>query len=112
MRDAVSSLDQPLAAEVFQANATDRRALLNQIQPGSVDIVFCDVPYGLHSQWQGSDEESNQIASMLAAILDLLSPASIVAIASDKQQKAVHEKYRRVEQFQIGKRRVALLRLL
>ena len=110
MRDAISSLDQPLAEEVFQANATDGQALLETVQPGSVDIVFSDVPYGLHSQWQGSTESSNPMASMLEAILDLLSPASIVAIVSDKQQKAAHEKYQRVEQFQIGKRRVVLLR--
>jgi 16S rRNA G966 N2-methylase RsmD len=110
MRDTISSLDQPLAAEVFQANAADRQALLKNIQPRLVDIVFCDVPYGLHSQWQGADESSNPMASMLEAIFDLLSPASIVAVASDKQQKAAHEKYQRVEQFQIGKRRVVLLR--
>lgn len=110
IRAGISSLHQPLAADVFQANATDPQALLNNIQPGSVDIVFSDVPYGLHSQWQGSTESANPMASMLEAILDLLSPASIVAIASDKQQKAAHEKYRRVEQFQIGKRRVVLLR--
>ena len=110
IRDVISTMYQPLAADVFQANATDRQALLNNIQPGSVDIVFSDVPYGQHSQWQGSVESSNPIASMLEAIFDLLSPASIVAVASDKQQKAVHEKYQRVEQFQIGKRRVVLLR--
>jgi 23S rRNA (guanine2535-N1)-methyltransferase len=110
IRDAISTVNRPLATDAFQANATDRQALLNNIQPGSVDIVFSDVPYGLHSQWQGADESSNPMASMLEAILDLLSPASIVAIVSDKQQKAVHEKYRRLEQFRVGKRRVVLLR--
>jgi 16S rRNA G966 N2-methylase RsmD len=110
MRDAILRLDQPLAAEVFQANATDRQALLEDIRPGSVDIVFTDIPYGLHSQWQGTGELSNPLEALLDALLETLSPTSIVAIASDKQQKAVHEKYRRVEQFQIGKRRVVLLR--
>ncbi|HEX5837979.1 MAG TPA: hypothetical protein VFY26_09110 [Anaerolineales bacterium] len=110
IRNAISTPDQPLAANVFQADATDRQALLNNIQPGSVDIVFSDVPYGLHSQWQGFGERSNPMASMLEAVFDILSPASILAIASDKQQKAAHEKYRRVEQFQVGKRRVVLLR--
>jgi hypothetical protein len=46
---------------------------------------------------------------MLAALLPVLSGTSIVAIVSDKGQKAVHERYRRLEQFQVGKRRVTIL---
>jgi tRNA G10 N-methylase Trm11 len=110
IRDTISSLDQPLTVKIFQANATDRQVLLNNIQPGSVDIIFCDVPYGRHSQWEDSRENSDPMASMLEAVFDLLSRASIVAIAYDKQQKPSHDKYRRIEQFQIGKRRVTLLR--
>jgi len=40
----------------------------------------------------------------------VLSGSSIVAIASDKGQKVSHDHYQRVEQFQIGKRRVVILR--
>lgn len=107
---SASNREYSLKTRLFQANATDSHAILVNIPPGSVDVVFSDVPYGLHSQWQGSGERSNPIESMLEALLDILSPSSIVAIASDKQQKASHEKYRRVEQFQIGKRRIVLLR--
>jgi 23S rRNA (guanine2535-N1)-methyltransferase len=110
LRDRISGILKPVALHTFQANATDPQALLDNIQPGSVDIVFTDVPYGLHSQWQGSSTGPGTVLSMLEALFDLLSPSSILAIGSDKQQKAVHEKYRRVEQFQVGKRRIALLR--
>jgi hypothetical protein len=49
---------------------------------------------------------------MLDALLGILSPSSIVAIASDKQQKARHERFQRLEQFQVGKRRVVILKTI
>ena len=112
IRDGISALGQErkLATQVFQASATDRQAILEHIQPRSVDIVFTDVPYGQHSQWKGLSEPSDPLGSMLDTLLEILSPASIVAITSDKRQKASHEKYQRVEQFLAGKRRVAILR--
>ena len=95
----------------FQANATHRAEILSHIPPMSVDIVFTDIPYGQHSQWRGINLIASPapLASMLDALLPVLSPSSIVAISSDKQQKAVHERYGRIEQFQIGKRRVVIL---
>jgi hypothetical protein len=45
----------------------------------------------------------------LEALFEFLSPHSIVAIASDKLQKASHEKYKRLEKFQLGKRKVIIL---
>lgn len=112
LKNKIAILDQQysLATRVFQASATDRRTILENISPASVDIVFSDVPYGQHSQWQGSNELTNPLESTLEALFDILSPASIVAIASDKQQKTSHEQYQRVEQFHTGKRRVVLLR--
>ncbi len=100
----------PPETRVFQASATDRSAISNHIQPKSVDIVFTDVPYGWHSQWHEADELSNPIRSMLDALLEVLSASSIVAVASDKQQKAAHERFQRLEQFQVGKRRVVILK--
>ncbi len=52
----------------------------------------------------------NPLTSMLDAVLGVLSPSSVVAIASDKGQKAAHERFQQVEHFQVGKRRVAILR--
>jgi 16S rRNA G966 N2-methylase RsmD len=101
---------QSLETRVFQANATDKRAITNQIEPQSVDIVFTDVPYGRHSQWQAIDGSSNPMRSMLDALLEVLSDSSIVAVSSDKGQKAVHDGFQRLEQFQVGKRRVMILK--
>jgi 23S rRNA (guanine2535-N1)-methyltransferase len=100
----------PLETKVFQASATDKRAIANHIQPQSVDIVFTDVPYGWHSQWRNADSLSNPLRSMLDALLEVLSTSSIVAVASDKQQKAAHERFQRLEQFQVGKRQVVILK--
>lgn len=97
----------PLTVHVFQANALDAQTIANNIA-GSVDIVMTDVPYGRHSQW--GDKTSDSLGSMLDALAGSLSPTNVVAIISDKQQKASHPGYQRIEQFQVGKRRVVLLR--
>jgi uncharacterized small protein (DUF1192 family) len=99
----------PLSTRVFRANGADRQAIANHLRPESVDIVFSDVPYGQHSHWSGT-ERGDPIRAMLDAMLPVLSTASIVALVSDKRQKVSHEEYQRIEHFQIGKRRVVLLR--
>jgi tRNA G10 N-methylase Trm11 len=114
LKEKLSALREkyPLATRAFQASATKREEILKHIGPRSVDIVFTDVPYGQHSYWRDSDpnEFSNPLASMLDAFLGVLSSSSIVAIASDKQQKALHARYQRIEHFQLGKRRVVILK--
>jgi hypothetical protein len=101
-----------LKISVFRANATDSREILSNIRPRSVDIVFTDVPYGQHSQWQGIDSNglSVPLNAMLEALLGMLSSSSILAIVSDKQQKVAHERFARIEKFQAGKRRIIILR--
>jgi len=101
----------PVMAKVFHANATEGKEIFNNIRANSVDIVFTDVPYGQHSAWDSS-KAIDPIATMLDVLTNILSGSSIVAIASDKQQKVSHEKYRRIEQFQIGKRRVVIMKLI
>jgi 23S rRNA (guanine2535-N1)-methyltransferase len=102
----------PLETRVFQASAIDRKEISRHVGPRSVDILFSDIPYGQHSQWRNEkiDELSDPLTSMLDAMLDVLSHSSIVAVASDKQQKAAHQRFQRLEHFQIGKRRVVILR--
>jgi 16S rRNA G966 N2-methylase RsmD len=104
--------ERPMATRVFQASATDRKTILNNIKAKSVDIVFTDVPYGQHSQWRVSNpsELLHPLKSMLNALMGVLSSSSIVAVVSDKHQKVAHKSYQRVEQFQIGKRRVVILK--
>lgn len=101
----------PISTRVFRANATENQEILNNIGAESVDIVFTDVPYGQHSDWYGS-EGIDPIQAMLDVLRNVLSRSGLVAITSDKRQKVAHEKYRRIEQFLIGKRRVVILKPL
>jgi len=114
LQNRIASLNKAhhITTKVFQANIFDSKTLLENITGKSVDIVFTDIPYGQHSQWQtGSPAETAKpVWSMLNTLLNVLSPSSIVAIVSNKEQKIAHENYQRVKQFQIGKRRVHILK--
>lgn len=98
---------------VFAADATDSVAIKQGLAGQKIDIVIADVPYGQRSSWQSSDEslagEDSLVEPMLAALLPVVSHETVVAIIANKAQKFTHENYRRVERFQIGKRRVTLL---
>jgi hypothetical protein len=101
-----------LKTKTFRASATDGKSLLENIKPHSVDIVLTDVPYGQGSSWAYAEGSLNPLWSMLEALRGILSPSGLAAIISDKGQKAAHESYQRVKQFQVGKRRVTILKPL
>jgi 16S rRNA G966 N2-methylase RsmD len=100
---------RPIQTHVFHANATEAASLREGLQGAAIDVVFSDIPYGQHSQWKQT-QASHPIWAMLEALFGCLSPKSIVAIASDKLQKATHEKYERLDKFQLGKRQVVILK--
>lgn len=115
LRDRIATLERkhPLTTKTFQADATDGEALSEKLQGTPVDIVFADVPYGQHSHWDTStsdQETSEPLALMLKALLGILSPTSLVAIVSDKRQKVLHSGYQRLDHFQVGKRRIVILK--
>jgi tRNA G10 N-methylase Trm11 len=113
MQDQVNRLTavRPIQTHVFQANATETTALRAGLQDAAIDVVFTDIPYGQHSQWEDI-QASNPAWAMLDAILEFMSPKSILAITSDKMQKIAHEKYTRLDKFQLGKRQVVILKPL
>jgi hypothetical protein len=115
LRERIAALTDghALQTRTFQANALDRRSIPDHLPPGAVDIVLTDVPYGLHSRWIDPHPDpaaQSPLGSMLDTLLGILSPTGVVAVVFDKGQKAAHEGYRRIEQFQAGKRRVAILK--
>lgn len=103
-----------IETRVFQADATDARALERGLGGREIDVLIADLPYGQDSQWKRLQKEESSFCSpliqMLGALLTVTSARSIVAVSADKRQKLAHPAYRRVERFQIGKRQVALLR--
>ncbi|HEY5158512.1 MAG TPA: hypothetical protein VII93_11175 [Anaerolineales bacterium] len=113
MQEQVSRLTaiRPIQTKVFLANATKAASLREGLQDAVIDLVFTDIPYGQHSQWQGT-QASNPAWAMLEALREFLSPKSIVAISSDKLQKIPHQKYQRLEKLQLGKRQIMILKPL
>jgi hypothetical protein len=103
---------EPLDVRAFAADALADPGASRFPAAVRADIVFTDVPYGVHSQWQSpAGDPPNPGWQMLDHLRARLHPASIVAIVSDKQQKIAHDGYDRIERFQIGKRAAILLKL-
>ncbi len=113
MQEQVNRLTavRPVQTRVFQANATDPASLREGLQDTFIDVVITDIPYGQHSRWEHTKAPEPAWA-MLEVLLEFLSPGSMVAVAHDKQQKISHERYKRLEKFQLGKRQIIILKPL
>ena len=102
----------PLTATAV-ADATDPAALGAVVPAGSIDLVIADVPHGNWSDWatnaSGATTEMAPLDALLQAVRPLLAPGAVVAIASDKGQRPGDVGYRRLEWWQIGRRRLELL---
>lgn len=102
-----------VATQLFLADALDPGDLRANIDSETIDVVITDVPYGKHSEWIGpalkDTPERDPLRSLLGSLLAVLAPHAVVAIISDKAQRARHERYTRVDRFQVGKRRIEIL---
>jgi tRNA G10 N-methylase Trm11 len=98
---------------LFQADATDSRAMVQGLAGTVVDIVLTDVPYGQRSEWRGGDNSvvlaDGLLEPMLDALCGVLTVRAVVAVIANKGQKVAHEGYHRLERFRLGKRQVVLL---
>jgi hypothetical protein len=118
LRERLESLleRKPIPTRVFQANALDAQALRAGLEGEAVQVVLCDIPYGLLSAWDlPGDEaigENSPVWRLLDSLQTVVDQQAVVVIAADKGQKIAHPGYRRVERFQVGKRQVALLTLI
>ena len=107
-----SLADHPIITRAFQADVMDSQALAKGLKGTAVDIVLTDVPYGRDSAWQipeGCTEPP--LRQMLEALSAVVSTRTVIAVATDKAQQIVHQRYRRIDRFRLGKRQVALLQL-
>lgn len=115
LRDRIAALAarRLLRARAFQASALDGAALRQGLGGSAVDIVFTDIPYGSHSHWREpvtGQPPAHPLESMLGALAGVLAPGGVVAVACDKRQRAAHPQFQRIEAFQVGKRRITLLK--
>jgi len=64
-------------------------------------------------RWQRATERGasslTPAGRMLEALLSVISPSTVIAIAADKQQSLAHPAYRRLGRFQLGDRHVVWL---
>lgn len=105
----------PIKLDVFQADATVTASMVDGLNGADIDIVLTDVPYGDTSSWQLSEASAAADApplwQMLDALTSVITTRTVIAIATQKRQKARHPAYRRLDRFNLGKRRVTVLRL-
>ena len=101
-----------LKTYLFVANALNSSEIFSELATQTIDVVMADVPYGQKSAWKNAPSaspEHNSLWFMLDALLPALSEQAVVAIVTTKSESCSHERYRRIERFQIGKRRIFLL---
>jgi len=114
-RDALASADR-LGALAAKAPKTPQTRLFGHdilafpVQAAfTADIVIADAPHGLLSHW--NTVTVNAVDVLLENLRSVLSPRAVIAVSTDKSQKIRHSGFKRVEQFNAGKRRVTLGRL-
>lgn len=105
--------NRPLDVKVFEADATDGKALARGLGRRMIDVVLTDVPYGWRSDWQVDGSTAvgtgGPLWHMLDALRGLLSSQSVIAVAADKGQTIAHRGYVRLERLRSGRRQVAIL---
>ncbi len=102
----------PIDTRLFCADATDAAAMAAGLCGTKVDLVFTDIPYGQASQWRFAAppaEGGEPVGRLLDALLPVLAPHAVVAIAAGKHDKIRHAAYRRLERFTVGKRQIVIL---
>ncbi len=111
-----------IRSTIFQADSSNSQSMARGLNNEQVDLVLADVPYGWHSEWRGGNFEGSvgkrdlrtdqtSIWQMLEALHPLLKQRGVLAVAADKSQKVKHEKFHRLERFQVGKRRIFILQI-
>src|SRR5690606_16891778 len=87
--ESVERLRQNLPATPIITHTWVADALQRSADTASADLIFCDVPYGKVTDWQ-AEADDNLISTLLHAQYEVLVSGGIVAIVSDKSQKATY----------------------
>jgi hypothetical protein len=98
--------------DVFKADALDTIAIQEGLAGEVPDIIFADVPYGRQSSWRSNQPRDTDVCfagRLLSSLSDLDLSRSIVAIATSKDEKFAHARYRRIHVVRAPHRKVTLL---
>ncbi len=101
----VTDRGRSIEIDCFQADALNPGDARPKVQP---NMVITDLPYGDLVHW--SADSPNAAKALLDGLLPLLDPPSVMLVVANKSQVVKHPSYIRLEQFQVGKRRITLLR--
>lgn len=104
LKELLSTRNIRINTRIFAADATKEKRIDEK-----VDMVITDLPYGRVVQWSDACDESNAVRGLLDNLKPILADNSVIAIISSKKTAFKHELYKRVEHFQIGKRKVTFL---
>jgi len=108
--------EPPISTKVFLSDVFDVNSLKRQLEGERIDLVITDIPYGQHSKWRSDpidqDGQNPPVYSMLQTLWQVLPSACLVAVVSDKNQKIKHPDFQRLDQYNLGKRRVVILKPL
>jgi hypothetical protein len=103
-----------IQSHVFTANALAGPELRPHLENRTIEMIITDLPYGQRTTWWEGETPPDSFTpgwQLLEALREFVTPTSILALTTNKQQKISHEAYQRLEQFQIGKRRTLFFRL-
>jgi hypothetical protein len=98
--------------DVFKADALVTIAIQGGLAGEIPDIIFADVPYGRQSSWRSNQPHGTGVCftgRLLSSLSDLDLSGSIVAIATSKDEKFAHARYRRIRVVRAPHRKVTLL---
>lgn len=107
LRNTLEQRRNAIDVSCFHADITSDTDLIDKVS--DVNILITDLPYGEIVDWSDSQNEEEAVKKLLDNVLPVLASQSVVSIVSKKKTKIKHEKYRKVEQFVLGKRQITIL---
>ena len=101
----IRSRNHPINYQVFSADMMKVDSLSGA--NFQADIIITDVPYGKLTSW--TNDAPLAIDKLLESLIPVLKENSIIAISSDKGQRATSPNFKLIRRIQVGKRRIELL---
>ncbi|WP_158301743.1 hypothetical protein [Paenibacillus mesophilus] len=100
-------IGEPFSPESLECFAEDATELSDRLSGQHFDMIVSDVPYGNQVEWKS--ESGDPVGHMLNRLEPLMAPVSILILVSAKDQKIDHDRFRKLGQIKLGKRRATLL---
>jgi hypothetical protein len=107
LRNIIEKQNSSIEIKSFISDITADSNLKDKVK--DINILITDLPYGEIVEWSNQQQEKEAVAKLLDNVYQVLAEKSIIAIISMKKNKIKHDKYKKVDQFNIGKRSITFL---